>query len=145
MRVDLGGVLQFARFRTPVVIHDDGAGRLVRERDFLESPRQYAVMQLAYLEPRFADLSIGAIFTGRMKDINQRTGELNAPRFLVWNASLARRFAPRGFPAFTASLGIKNAFDSRQGDLETGVDRDPYYLYGPRTPRTVYTGLRLEF
>jgi len=147
VRVDLGGVVQFARFRTPVVIYEDGAGRLVRERDFLKSPRHYAVMQLAYLEPRFADLSIGAIYTGRMKDINQRTGILNArtPHFLVWNASLARRFVPRGFPAFTASLGIKNAFDARQSDLETGVDRDPYYLYGPRTPRTLYAGMRLEF
>jgi outer membrane receptor for ferrienterochelin and colicins len=147
LRVDVGGVVQFARFTTPVVIHDDGAGRTVRERDFLETPRRYAVLQLAYLEPRFADFSISATYTGRMKDINQRTGELNArtPDFLVWNAGLARRFAPPGFPAFTASLGIKNAFDSRQSDLEAGVNRDPYYLYGPRTPRTVFGGVRLEF
>jgi outer membrane receptor for ferrienterochelin and colicins len=147
LRVDLGWVAQFARFSKPVVVFDDGAGRVVAERDFLETPRHYGVLQLNYSEPRFAEVGITAIYTGRMKDINQRTGELNARTrdFLVWSATVSRRFATKGFPAVTFAVGMKNIFDSRQRDLETGVNRDPYYLYGPRTPRTVFASVRTEF
>lgn len=147
LRVDLGWVAQFARFNSPVTIFDDGAGRTVALRDFLETPRQYGVLQLTYQEPRIADVVVTGMYTGTMKSINQRTGELN-PRtrdFLVWNASASRSFAFDKFPSVTVSIGIKNIFDSRQGDLERGVDRDPYYFYGPRTPRTIYASTRLEF
>lgn len=147
LRVDVGWVAQFARFEKPVAIFDDGAGGVVAERDFLETPRHYGVLQLAYAEPRLADIGVTAIYTGRMKDINQRTGMLNArtPSFVVWNASVSRRFAAVGFPVVTLAVGVKNIFDARQRDLESGVDRDPYYLYGPRTPRTAFASARIEF
>jgi outer membrane receptor for ferrienterochelin and colicins len=147
VRVDLGWVAQFARFEKPVVVFDDGAGGVVAERDFLETPRQYGVFQITYTEPRIADVGVTAIYTGWMKDINQRTGELNTRTrdFLVWSGSVSRRFVVKGFSALTLSAGVKNIFDSRQRDLEAGVDRDPYYLYGPRTPRTVFASARVEF
>ncbi|UMB59861.1 TonB-dependent receptor [Lutibacter sp. A80] len=40
------------------------------------------------------------------------------------------------------SGGIKNIFNSYQEDFDTGVDRDPAYIYGPMTPRTIYFGLK---
>lgn len=146
LRLDLGGVAQFARFRSPVTVYDDGAGKTVRVRDFLGTPRRYAVLQLTWLNPRLADVALAATYTGAMKEINQRTGELNARTrdFLVWNATLSRRFTPAGFPAFAVSAGVRNLFDDRQRDLESGVHRDPYYLYGPRTPRTLFFGVRAE-
>jgi outer membrane receptor for ferrienterochelin and colicins len=93
------------------------------------------------------EVGVTAIYTGRMKDINQRTGELNARtrEFLVWSANVSQRFNLAGFPDVTITAGVKNLFDSRQRDLEAGVDRDPYYLYGPRTPRTLFATVRLEF
>jgi outer membrane receptor for ferrienterochelin and colicins len=147
VRVDLGLVAQRARFKTPVSVFDDGAGAVVRERDFLETPRRYAVLQLAWNAPRSIDVSLNATYTGHMKDINQRTGVLNArtPTFLVWNAALARKFALGDHRAVTVSLGARNLSDARQTDLEAGVNRDPYYLYGPRTPRTMFAAARFEF
>ena len=40
------------------------------------------------------------------------------------------------------SGGIKNIFNAYQSDFDTGIDRDPAYVYGPMTPRTVYLGIK---
>ena len=39
--------------------------------------------------------------------------------------------------------GIKNIFNSYQDDFDSGIDRDPGYIYGPMNPRTVYFGLKI--
>lgn len=40
------------------------------------------------------------------------------------------------------SAGMKNIFNSYQSDMDTGIDRDPAYIYGPGSPRTVYFGIK---
>lgn len=147
LRVDVGYVGQFARFDRPVTVFDDGAGGRVEERNFLETPRHYGVLQVTWTEPRWAEVSVTGTYTGAMKEINQRTGELNGRTrdFVVWNAVASRRVPVNGWPAVVVSAGVKNAFDARQDDLERGVERDPYYLYGPRTPRTLFAAVRVEF
>jgi outer membrane receptor for ferrienterochelin and colicins len=39
--------------------------------------------------------------------------------------------------------GIKNLFNSYQSDFDSGIDRDPAYMYGPVSPRTVYFGIKI--
>ncbi len=39
--------------------------------------------------------------------------------------------------------GMKNIFNAYQSDFDTGINRDPAYVYGPTTPRTVYFGIRI--
>ncbi|MCT4647162.1 MAG: TonB-dependent receptor [Carboxylicivirga sp.] len=43
-----------------------------------------------------------------------------------------------------AFAGVKNLFNDYQDDFETGADREPSYIYGPNTPRTIYAGLKLS-
>jgi outer membrane receptor for ferrienterochelin and colicins len=43
------------------------------------------------------------------------------------------------------NLGIKNALDAFQDDLDFGADRDPAYVYGPTRPRSFYFGLETSF
>lgn len=147
LRFDLGYLAQVARFKQPVVVFDDGAGRVIAERNFLETPQRYGVAQMTWREPRFADVAVNATYTGAMKALNERLGTLNARTrdFLVWNASVARALTLRGGMVVTVTIGAKNLGDARQRDLEAGVNRDPYYLYGPRTPRTFFTSARFEF
>ena len=38
--------------------------------------------------------------------------------------------------------GIKNIFNSYQNDFDSGIDRDPAYIYGPISPRTIYFGVK---
>ena len=45
-----------------------------------------------------------------------------------------------------AGVGLKNALDSYQDDLDdSGESRDPTYVYGPTRPRSVYLTLGAEF
>lgn len=147
LRLDFGWVVQTARYDRPVVLHDSGAGAVVSERHFLETPRHYGVFQAAYRVPAAFDLGLSAVYTGWMRQINQRTGRLNVRTadFITWSFNASRQVLATRAVAVTLSGGIKNLFDARQRDLETGVTRDPYYLYGPRTPRTAYAGVRFEF
>ncbi len=39
--------------------------------------------------------------------------------------------------------GVKNLFNSYQSDFDMGINRDPSYIYGPTSPRTVYVGIRI--
>ncbi len=38
--------------------------------------------------------------------------------------------------------GVKNVFNSYQNDFDNGINRDPGYIYGPMTPRSIYFGLK---
>jgi len=39
--------------------------------------------------------------------------------------------------------GIKNIFNAYQSDFDKGIDRDPAYMYGPVSPRTIYFGIKI--
>lgn len=39
--------------------------------------------------------------------------------------------------------GMKNIFNAYQSDFDSGINRDPAYVYGPTTPRTVYFGIKV--
>lgn len=39
--------------------------------------------------------------------------------------------------------GMKNIFNSYQDDFDSGVNRDPSYVYGPASPRSIYFGIRM--
>ncbi len=39
--------------------------------------------------------------------------------------------------------GVKNIFNSYQNDFDTGINRDPGYIYGLGEPRSVYIGLKI--
>jgi outer membrane receptor for ferrienterochelin and colicins len=41
------------------------------------------------------------------------------------------------------SGGIKNIFNAYQSDFDKGIDRDPTYIYGPVSPRTIYCGIKV--
>lgn len=38
--------------------------------------------------------------------------------------------------------GTRNVFNSFQNDFDTGINRDPAFMYGPSSPRTIYLGLK---
>jgi outer membrane receptor for ferrienterochelin and colicins len=38
--------------------------------------------------------------------------------------------------------GMKNIFNSYQNDFDSGIGRDPGYIYGPLSPRMIYLGLK---
>lgn len=41
------------------------------------------------------------------------------------------------------NAGIKNIFNAYQPDFDEGISRDPAYIYGPMSPRTLFIGIRI--
>jgi hypothetical protein len=41
------------------------------------------------------------------------------------------------------NAGIKNLFNSYQRDFDSGINRDPAYIYGPTSPQMIYFGSSL--
>lgn len=39
--------------------------------------------------------------------------------------------------------GVKNVFNAYQNDFDRGINRDPGYIYGPMTPRSIYFGIKI--
>ena len=66
------------------------------------------------------------------------------PSFLTWDLGLSRRFALGVDRRITATLALKNLTDEYQRDLDRGPLRDPGYVYGPRFPRSIAIGLKVD-
>jgi len=147
LRADLSYICQFSRYMDPITIYDDGEGNVIEEDDFLKTPEQYGIFTATCTNEAFADVTFSAVYTGPMKVLNEGSGVLNdsTDSFLVLNLTLSRSFKLDGLPEFTLTAGVKNLTDDRQDDLETGADRDPGYLYGPRMPRTFFVSTRISF
>lgn len=84
------------------------------------------------------------------------TGNYTGPMLVPYNESVLRESNP--FFELGAKIrynikingaklqlytGMKNIFNSYQDDFDTGIDRDPAYVYGPTSPRTFYFGIKL--
>jgi outer membrane receptor for ferrienterochelin and colicins len=40
-------------------------------------------------------------------------------------------------------VGMKNILNAYQDDFDSGIDRDPSYMYGPLSPRMIYFGIKI--
>lgn len=70
-------------------------------------------------------------------------GELREPEsFLDLGVRLSHSFRFNG-NTFQVYAGMKNIFNAYQKDFDTGIDRDPGYIYGPIFPRTIFFGVKL--
>jgi outer membrane receptor for ferrienterochelin and colicins len=120
------------------------------EKEFFRTPENYGYMSLTYKPSEIWALSCTGNYTGRMhvpyfgpKIPDPDIGELRkSPRFFDMGMKFRYNLKLNGtkIQLFT---GIKNIFNSYQKDFDTGINRDPGYIYGPLTPRAVYFGLKI--
>ncbi len=64
------------------------------------------------------------------------------PAFFDVGAKFSYSFKVKG-AGIKVFTGIKNIMQSYQTDFDKGTARDAGYIYGPRTPRTIYFGLKI--
>ena len=80
-----------------------------------------------------------------MQVLNNNTASLNRSR-VFWVVDAGATFhLGEGNRHWDLALGVRNLFDQRQKDLETGAGRDSDYVYGPRFARSVYASARFNF
>jgi outer membrane receptor for ferrienterochelin and colicins len=117
---------------------------------FFRSPNTYGFVSADIkITPKWA-LSVSGNYTGKMLVPyfgptleNPDEGELresNTFYDMGTRISYKLNVNNTGVEIFT---GMKNIFNAYQNDFDVSMDRDPAYLYGPNTPRTIYFGVRL--
>ena len=116
------------------------------ETHFFRTPNAYGFFTLDWdFIPGFCLSSTGN-YTGKMLvpyfGIHHPSGELRtSDDFYDLGAKLSYTYKLNG-ASVEFSTGIKNAFNAYQNDFDSGIDRDPSYIYGPLNPRTLYFGIK---
>lgn len=118
-------------------------------RMMFRTPEEYGTVSVQWPLPRAFDLFAGLRYTGSMFAphyagyIPEDRLEVT-PSFLTWDLGLSRRFALGGDRRVTATVAVRNLTDRYQRDLDRGPFRDPSYVYGPRFPRSLVVGLKVD-
>jgi outer membrane receptor for ferrienterochelin and colicins len=119
-------------------------------RDFFRTPRRYGNLTATIKHPAVGDVFVGLRFTGSMTAphyagfIAEDRLEVT-PSFVTMDVTLARPIAVSADRQVVLTLALRNLTDAYQRDLDQGPLRDAAYLYGPRFPRSVSLGMRVEF
>jgi outer membrane receptor for ferrienterochelin and colicins len=121
------------------------------ENRFFRSPDNYGYASLNFQPSPRLSISATGNYTGPMLVPyfgplleNQEAGELRKSKSF-FDAGLKISYSIRitDVVKMEWNAGVKNIFNSYQNDFDSGIDRDPAYIYGPTSPRTIYFGIRL--
>jgi len=120
------------------------------EKRFLRSPENYGFMSLRWSPIKKMEISTSANYTGKMlvpyfglNVSNPDEGELHeSDLFFDFGAKISYSMKLNG-ASLKIYTGIKNILNSYQSDFDSGIYRDPGYVYGPSLPRTIYFGLNI--
>jgi outer membrane receptor for ferrienterochelin and colicins len=116
------------------------------EKRFYRTPDHYGYFVLDWDFYRNFCLSSTGNYTGSMLipyfGTENPEGELReSDSFFDLGARLSYKIKLNG-ASVEFSCGVKNILNSYQSDFDRGIDRDPAYIYGPVSPRTVYFGIK---
>ncbi|HCE57454.1 MAG TPA: TonB-dependent receptor [Prolixibacteraceae bacterium] len=120
------------------------------ETHFFRSPDSYGYIGMDYNILPLLKLSATGNYTGPMlvpyfgpAILNPEEGQLNkTPSFFDAGIKMAYQVKLNDGVKMEINAGVKNIFNSYQDDFDSGIDRDPAYMYGPLSPRTIYFGIK---
>lgn len=115
---------------------------------FFRTPGNYGFFAADWDFAKSMCLSATGTYTGKMlvpyfgPQTDSDAGELRESNpFLDLGTRLSYNIKLNG-AGIQLYVGLKNIFNSYQSDFDTGINRDPGYIYGPVSPRTVYLGIK---
>lgn len=120
------------------------------EKRFFRTPSDYGYLTMDWNPTPDFKISPSLTYTGKMlipyfgpQLDDPEEGELRqSDPFLDFGLRVSRNFRFNG-NTFQVYVGMRNILNSYQKDFDTGIDRDPGYIYGPIFPRTILFGVRL--
>ena len=116
----------------------------------MRSPETYGYLTAQLTASKRWAFSLSGIYTGTM-DVPHYAGSIakdelfQSPVFFDLGAKATYTQPLNGTMNIQFYAGSKNIFDSFQDDFDNGELRDAGYVYGPREPRTLYCGIRLNY
>lgn len=119
-------------------------------RNFFRTPSNYGYVNVDWDFVENTCLAITGTYTGKMwvpyfgvDTDDPNNGELHRSNpFYDLGAKIHYDLKING-ATMQFFAGIKNIFNSYQNDFDSGIDRDPGYVYGPSSPRAVYFGIKI--
>ena len=119
---------------------------------FFRTPSTYGFFTFDWDLTKRVGLSTNGNYTGKMlipyfgpNIAEPEEGELRESKnFFDTDFKLYYNFSLGGGVIAQVYGGMKNVFNSYQSDFDKTADRDPGYIYGPTSPRTVFVGLKIS-
>ncbi len=120
------------------------------KKRFFRTPDSYGYMTLDWNPVENWGISSTGNYTGKMlvpyfgtQIPNPEEGELRESDIFFDLGIKIRHNIKLNGTTLQIFSGIKNIFNSYQDDFDSGINRDPGYIYGPMNPRTVYFGIKM--
>ncbi len=120
------------------------------EKSFFRTPEDYAYLTLDLQASKKLGISSTGNYTGKMlvpyfglQIPNPDDGELRTTKSFFDIGLKIRYNIKLNGATLQVYTGVKNIFNSYQSDFDSGIGRDPGYIYGPMNPRIVYFGLKI--
>ncbi|MCW3804621.1 TonB-dependent receptor [Plebeiibacterium marinum] len=116
-------------------------------KEYLRTPNNYGYFTFNTEPVKNFSISLNGTYTGSMQIQyfgNTINGELiDTDKFFDLGAKAEYILKlKKGFD-LGINLGMKNIFNSYQDDFESGINRDPAYVYGPSLPRSIFFGIKI--
>lgn len=147
----LGGTLQKSIYQEPQVLFEtDGTSEEsdIIINEFVRNPNSYGYLNLAWKPSKAFNVDATGTYTGSMivPRVISHTGFLQMNQvdpFFDLNLKLAYHIDHNENFMITFSGGVKNILNSYQDDFDRGATRDSDYIYGTKSPRTFFMGVKL--
>ena len=144
--LDLGFTLQTSEYDEA---QEYGNGHF--EKEFLKTPKNYGYFTFNADPFKNFTLSLNGTYTGSMKLEYYGTSLANpedgaivkSDDFFDVGAKAEYFFRMKKGFDIGVNVGMKNIFNSYQNDFDSGINRDPGYIYGPIIPRSIFFGVRI--
>lgn len=119
------------------------------EKKFFRTPKYYGFFAADWDFSKNTCFSATANYTGSMlvpyfgTKTNPDAGELHkSNEFFDMGMKIKQNIKLNG-ATLQVFGGVKNIFNAYQSDFDRGIHRDPAYMYGPVSPRTIYLGIKI--
>lgn len=141
--LDAGFTFQSSRY------HDvfQWSNQVIAHKKMLRSPDQYGFVSLTYAPNTALSLASNINYTGSMlvphyAGVLPQDELVKTPAFTDIGLLCKYNFPISEAVDIELSGGVKNILDSFQKDIDTGVNRDAGFIYGPVFPRTIHCGIK---
>lgn len=118
------------------------------ERHFFRSPDSYGYITMDWDIVKKICLSASGNYSGKMlvpyfgPESGSEAGELReSDNFFDLGMKLKYNVKLNG-ASLQFFTGVRNILNAYQSDFDSGINRDPSYIYGPVLPRTIYMGVK---
>jgi outer membrane receptor for ferrienterochelin and colicins len=119
-------------------------------RNFFRTPSDYGYFNMDWDFAKNICLSVTGTYTGKMLVpyfgplTDPDIGELRkSDPFFDLGSKIHYNIKLNG-ATLQVFTGVKNIFNSFQSDFDSGIERDPAYMYGPVSPRSIYFGIKIS-